>query len=260
MHLDVLDLRQFYYRTRLGRIAQKAVRDRVVSLWPDMTGQTVAGFGFAVPLLRPYLKQARRVVALMPAEQGVMPWPSGAENVSLLCRENLWPLQNGFVDRIICMHGLETSQHPAALLNECARVLGPGGKALFIVPNRSGLWARRDVTPFGFGRPYSLGQLEAQMKRHDFTPERHAAALFSPPSHRRFWLKSADLVERAGAKLSTYYAGGVIILEVAKHSVAPTRPGLAETVRRPLRALEPAARPAGANVSGRQKARDLANP
>ena len=29
MHLDVLDLRQFYYRTRLGRIAQKAVRDQV---------------------------------------------------------------------------------------------------------------------------------------------------------------------------------------------------------------------------------------
>ena len=29
------------------------------------------------------------------------------------------------------------------------------------MPNRSGLWARRDVTPFGFGRPYSFGQLES---------------------------------------------------------------------------------------------------
>ena len=40
-------------------------------------------------------------------------------------------------------------------------MLAPGGRVVFIVPNRSGLWARRDVTPFGYGRPYSLGQLEA---------------------------------------------------------------------------------------------------
>ncbi len=258
MHLDVLDLRQFYYRTRLGRIAQKAVRDRLLALWPDLTGQTVVGFGFAVPLLRPYLPQARRVIGLMPAEQGVMPWPSGMDNVSVLCREHLWPLQNGMADRVVCLHGLETSEHPAAVLDECARVLGPGGKALFVVPNRSGLWARRDATPFGFGRPYSLGQLESQIKQHDFVPERHAAALFAPPSEKRFWLKSAELLERAGAKLSSYYAGGVIILEVSKQTPAPTRPGLAERVRRPLRVLEGSPAPAGAGVSGRGLVSDRA--
>ena len=35
------------------------------------------GFGFAVPLLRPYLVDARRVIALMPGPQGVMSWPAG---------------------------------------------------------------------------------------------------------------------------------------------------------------------------------------
>jgi len=252
MHLDVTDLRQFYYRTRLGRIAQKAVRDRLLALWPEaqVQGQTVVGFGFAVPLLRPYLAQARRVVGLMPAEQGVMPWPAGLDNVSVLCREGLWPLQTGMADRIVCLHGLETSEQPSEVLEECKRVLGPGGKALFIVPNRSGLWARRDATPFGFGRPYSLGQLEAQMKRHDFMPERHAAALFAPPSQRRFWLRSATLLEGLGARLSSYYAGGVILLEVSKRVYAPTRPGLAERVRQPLKVLEGAPAPAGASHCG----------
>jgi SAM-dependent methyltransferase len=250
MHLDVTDLRQFYYRTRLGRIAQKAIRDRMLALWPEAQGQTVVGFGFAVPLLRPYLAEARRVVGLMPAEQGVMPWPAGMENVSTLCREGQWPLQTGVADRIVCLHGLETSEHPSEVLEECKRVLGPGGKALFIVPNRSGLWARRDATPFGFGRPYSLGQLEAQMKRHDFMPERHAAALFAPPSQHRFWLRSADLVERLGATMSSYYAGGVILLEVSKRVYAPTRPGLAERVRQPLKVLEGAPAPAGATHRG----------
>ncbi|MEM8824032.1 MAG: hypothetical protein AAGF30_10520, partial [Pseudomonadota bacterium] len=95
MHLDVLDLRSFYYRTRLGRAAQKAIRDRLAALWPEAKGQTVAGFGFAVPLLRPYLKDARRVIGLMPAPQGVMHWPAGMSNVSVLVEETLWPLDTG---------------------------------------------------------------------------------------------------------------------------------------------------------------------
>ena len=250
MHLDVLDLRQFYYRTRLGRIAQKAARDRLLAWWPEAKGQTVVGFGFAVPLLRPYLADARRVIGLMPAEQGVMHWPAGLDNVSVLCREGFWPIQTGSVDRLVCLHGLETSEHPTSVLQECARVLGPGGRAVFIVPNRSGLWARRDATPFGFGRPYSLSQLEAQIKRHDFVPERHAAALFAPPSAKRHWMKTAEFMERFGARVSSYLAGGVILLEVSKQVPAPTPPGLAERVRRPLRVLEGVAKPVGA--SGRR--------
>jgi hypothetical protein len=42
----------------------------VLALWPEAKGQTVAGFGFAVPLLRPYLADARRVIALMPGRRG----------------------------------------------------------------------------------------------------------------------------------------------------------------------------------------------
>ncbi|MCG6904809.1 MAG: methyltransferase domain-containing protein, partial [Rhodobacter sp.] len=162
MHLDVLDLRNFYYRTGLGRAAQKAIRDQVQHLWPSVDGQTVVGFGFAAPLLRPYMERATRVVCLMPGPQGVMPWPAGRPNVSVLCEEHLWPLQTGQADRLVLLHGLETSETPSRLLDESARVLAPSGRVLFIVPNRAGLWARRDKTPFGYGRPYSLGQLETQ--------------------------------------------------------------------------------------------------
>jgi SAM-dependent methyltransferase len=238
MHLDVVDLRNFYYRTGLGRAAQRSIRDQVTSLWPEAKGQTVAGYGFAVPLLRPFLAEARRVIGLMPGPQGVMPWPAGMLNVSVLCEETLWPLETGVVDRLIVMHGLETSDNPTALLEECWRVLGPGGRVLFVVPNRAGLWSRRDATPFGFGRPYSLGQLEAQLKLNRFVPERHVAALFQPPSHRRFWLRTGPMWEKAGRRISNYYAGGVLMLEASKQVYAPTRPGLPAAVRRPLRVLE----------------------
>lgn len=237
MHLDVLDLRNFYYRTQLGRVAQRAIRDQVVKLWPAAPGQTVVGFGFAVPLLRPYLTEARRVIGLMPGPQGVMPWPAGMENVSVLCEENNWPLSTGFVDRLILMHGLETSENPAAVLEEAHRVLGPGGRALFIVPNRAGMWARRDGTPFGFGRPYSSVQLEAQLRRHGFTPERSLTTLFAPPSTGRFWLRTSAFWESAGRGLP-WYAGGVLLVEASKQVYAPTRGGLGAAVRRPLQILD----------------------
>lgn len=237
MHLDVVDLRNFYYRTGLGRAAQRAIRDQVQALWPDAARQAVAGFGFAVPLLRPYLADARRVVSVMPDQQGVMHWPAGLPNTSVLCPETRWPIQTGFIDRLLVLHGLETSENQAALLDECWRVLGPGGKALFIVPNRGGLWSRSDDTPFGFGRPYSLGQLENQMKQAGFVPERHRAALFQPPSHKRFWLRSGPAWERVGRRLSTALAGGVLILEVSKRVYAQSGTGSPEAARRPSRVL-----------------------
>ena len=238
MHLDVLDLRNFYYRSALGRGAQKVIRDELTLIWPEAKGQTVVGFGFAVPLLRPYLKDARRVIGLMPGPQGVMPWPAGQPNISVLCEDVFWPIQTGQVDKLVVMHGLETSDNPDALLDECWRVLGPGGRAVFVVPNRAGLWSRSDKTPFGFGRPFSLGQLDGLLRRHQFVLEQSKSMLYQPPSHRRIWRKLSGLLERGGHKLPYITAGGVLMVEVSKQMAAPKRGGLTEVVKRPLRAFD----------------------
>lgn len=243
MHLDVNDLRDFYYRSALGRAAQKTVRDELQMLWPEAKGQTVAGYGFAAPLMRPYLAEARRVIALMPAPQGVMPWPAGQPNVSVLTEETQWPLETGRVDRLILLHGLETSEQPSALLDECFRVLGPGGRIMVIVPDRSGLWSRRDLTPFGYGRPYSLGQLEAQLRRHQFMPERHRSTLYQPPSHARFWRRMANVWENVGRTVSPVLSGGVLMVEATKRVHAPGGDGLRSKVRKPLEVLAPKAEP-----------------
>jgi SAM-dependent methyltransferase len=254
MHLDVLDLRSFYYRTNLGRAAQKVIRDELTRFWPEAKGQTVAGFGFAVPLLRPFLAEARRVIALMPAQQGVMPWPAGQDNVAVLCEETIWPIETGQIDKLVMMHALEMSEHPSYLLDEAWRVLGPGGKLVLVVPNRAGLWSRRDLTPFGHGRPYSLGQLEAQLKAHNFLTERHRGVLFQPPSHRRIWLKTGAAWESFGRSMPFLHPAGVLMLEASKRVHAPIRPGLPEAVRRPLRVLEgltqPDPTPAGLRIAG----------
>ena len=252
MHLDVLDLQKFYYRSPLGRAAQKVIRDELVALWPEAKGQMVVGFGFAVPLLRPFLKDARRTIGLMPGPQGVMPWPPGDKNVSVLCEDTLWPIETGHVDKLIMMHGLETTENPSALLDEAWRALGPGGRATFVVPNRAGLWSRSDATPFGYGRPCSLGQLEAQLRRHQFVTERTLSTLYQPPSSKRAWRKSARFLESLGQKLPLTVAGGVLMVEVSKQMAATTRPGLGEAVKRPLKALEGIAKPKPAPESARR--------
>jgi len=57
MHLDVGELRSFYYTTQLGRMVQRMVRERLRALWPDIHGQTLVGFGFAAPYLRPFMEE-----------------------------------------------------------------------------------------------------------------------------------------------------------------------------------------------------------
>jgi SAM-dependent methyltransferase len=238
MHLDVHLLRDFYYRSELGRAAQKGVRDQVVELWGEARGLTVAGYGFAVPLLRPFLDHATRVIGLMPGPQGVMHWPVDGANHSVLVDEARWPLANDSVDRLVMLHGLETSDRPAALLDEAHRVLAPQGRALIIVPSRAGFWARRDATPFGFGRPYSRRQIERLLTECGFEPSGHTSALFFPPFEHHFWLRSARSIERLGHRYALERLGGVLLVEAIRRDTAPTRPGLRAPARRPLAVLE----------------------
>ncbi len=250
MHLDVVDLRAFYYRTQLGRIVQRSLNNKIAEIWPDSRGQTVAGFGFAAPVLRPFLATARRVMCLMPDQQGVMAWPENDLNRSLLVEETFWPVQTGLIDKLIVLHGLETCDTRDALLEEIWRVLGPGGKVLFVVPNRSGLWARRARTPFGYGQPYSLAQLETQLKRNRFMPVRHLSALYAAPSHRKISIRFAKYIERFSLRVPLPFAAGVVMVEATKQVYAPNNKGLGEAVRRPLSALEGIAKPGGKPVSG----------
>lgn len=237
MHLDVRELRSFYYRTSLGRAAQKALRGALREMWPDVTGKTVAGYGFAAPFLRPFRAEATRTLCFMPAQQGAFHWPVDGANVSLLVEERNWPVQPGFVDRLIVAHGLENCERPGGLLAEIGRVLAPGGKVIVIAPNRSGLWARRDGTPFGYGRPYSARQLELHLRDHGLTPERHEAALYAVPSQKRFWLKLAGSAERMGRRLDLQRLAGAVLIEATKTAFAAPRTGARVPAKTPVEVL-----------------------
>ena len=110
-------------------------------------------------------------------------------------------------------------------------MLSPEGRLILIVPNRSGIWARFDTTPFGHGRPYSRGQLTRLLREAMFTPLNWDQALYMPPFNWPVLLRSAIAWERVGAILWPGFCG-VNIVEATKQVYAATP----EAVRKGVRA------------------------
>jgi SAM-dependent methyltransferase len=214
MQLDVLDLRKFYEQP-LGGIVRRLLTQRIRARWRSAHGCRLMGLGFAVPYIGMFRGEASPLGALMPASQGAIPWPASGEGHTVLVEEAMLPLADASVDRLLVVHCLEVSERAGPLLREIWRVLAPEGRLLLIVPNRRGIWARLDSTPFGYGHPYSRGQLERLLEDALFTPLEWTAALYMPPIDRQWLVRWATAFERVGARLWPGFAG-VIIVEARK--------------------------------------------
>lgn len=219
MQLDVSELQEFY-ATALGQVVRRLLTHRIRARWRGVSGATLIGLGFSSPYLGSFRGEVRRVGALMPHSQGAVVWPRDGKTLSVLVEEDRLPLPDGSVDRLLGVHCLEVAERGRPLLREMWRVLAPEGRLMLIVPNRRGVWARLDNTPFGQGRPYSRRQLESLLVDALFTPFDWGGALFVPPIGRRMLLRSAPAWERMGANVSPAFAG-VFIVEARKEVVAP---------------------------------------
>jgi SAM-dependent methyltransferase len=228
MHSDVVDLRDFY-ATSLGQVACRMIRRRIRLIWPDLAGMRLLALGYAVPYLRPFRDEAERVISVMPATQGVLPWPPEGPNVVALADEGELPFDDSSIDRVLLIHALESSEEVRPLLKEVWRVLSGSGRLLVVVPNRRGIWARLDRTPFGHGHPYTPSQLSLLLREELFTPVQSATALFIPPTRHRMMLRAAPAWERLGERWFTRFAG-VAMIEVCKQIYA--RPALKREPRR----------------------------
>jgi SAM-dependent methyltransferase len=218
MASDVVDLRDFY-RSALGQVARRMIRRAILRVWPDTRGMRLLGIGYPTPFLSALSSETERTLAVMPASLGVLRWPPEGRNLVTLADEGELPFADYSIDRIVLVHALETSDEVGAMLKEIWRVLAGGGRVLIIAPNRRGIWARLDRTPFGSGRPYTMSQLSQLLRDEQFTPVGADAALFIPPSRRRVMLRSAAAWERIGRRWFPTFAG-VLMVEATKQIYA----------------------------------------
>ena len=133
-------------------------------------------------------------------------------------------------------------------------MLAAGGRLLAVVPNRRGVWARMDTTPFGHGRPYSRSQITHLLRETWFTPTGWDEALYVPPIARGWFLRSAVAWERTGATLSAPFAG-VHIVEATKqvYRAIPAR----REQRRLVPELEPVLAPSPGGAARTARTRQL---
>lgn len=243
MYLDVVDLRAFYGE-RLGLVARRLIGQRLKERWPSVAGESLVGIGYATPYLRHLGEGAERIMALMPATQGVVNWPREGPNAAALVADDALPLPDASVDRVVVVHSLEVAASARDQLREIWRILAPGGRVLIVVPNRSGIWARVEATPFGYGRPFGRTQLTVLLRDAMFSPLGWTEALAVPPFRHRPWLRTGATWERVGRLLWPAFAG-VVIVEATKQLYQGI-PARERTSRRLKPALRPALIPPGA--------------
>jgi SAM-dependent methyltransferase len=216
MRRDILELRDFH-STPLGAVVRAMVSRKLVEAWGDASALDVLGLGYPTPYLERFRPRARRVVAAMPAAQGVEVWPAGGKNLACLADECALPLANALFDRILVIHALEEADDPLAVLREVWRVLAPSGRVIVVVANRRGVWSNSESTPFGHGRPFTRTQLEGLLREAELEPTAWSRALFGPPL--QWTARWADGLEAVGARLWPAFSG-LIMLEAVKQTFA----------------------------------------
>lgn len=240
MNSDIVDLRSFY-STPLGRLAEHSITMALSSVWDSMPNERLVGLGYTLPWLDRFGADAERVFAFMPATQGAVAWPSEGPSSTVLVFDEELPLVDSSIDRMLLIHSLEHAENPRETLKEIWRVLSPAGRIVIVVPNRRGVWARFEHTPFGTGRPFSSGQLNELLREANFTVASWSDALHFPPSRRKWMMRFDHLFERAGRRFWPIFSG-VIVVEAQKRVYQ----GIPVTQRASRRVFLPVLSPSGA--------------
>jgi SAM-dependent methyltransferase len=204
-----------FYATAQGAVAALLLRERLSLMWPKLTGRSILGLGYAAPYLRLWREGAERCVALTPAQVGAIRWPAGQPGLSCTADEDRMPFQDSVFDHVLLVHGLEMAENRRALLREIWRVLRDSGRLIVVAPNRHGLWAHAESTPFGHGQPFSARQVDNILAEQLFRTERKDTALFIPPSTWRPVLRAGRMWEQTGRAIAPQLAG-VTITEAVK--------------------------------------------
>lgn len=209
-----------FYATPRGQMVAYLLGERLERIWPSLAGMSVLGLGYPMPYMTDWSFFTQRSIVLLPPPIPPERWPAGRPNHVCAASPGRLPFPDLIFDRVLVVHGLEGVGRARRMLREIWRVLKDDGRLLLLVPNRRGMWAHSDTTPFGQGQPYSSGQITRLLADTLFHVERREAALFVPPVTWPAIQHSAVLWETLGRALLPPWIAGVTIAEAVKDTYA----------------------------------------
>lgn len=190
MYPDILTLANWY----ASPLGSQTVPFLTATQQTPATGQRCLGIGYAAPLLS---TTHQATYWAMPAAMGGWAWPDEPPHRALLTDETALPFPNMSFDQIHALHALEFTANPVQALAEWHRVSKPNGTLTLIVPNRRGMWARREgpygTWPFARGNPHSRRQVEKHLHQAGWTLEHITGTLYFPPCTYQFVLNAPGL-------------------------------------------------------------------
>lgn len=224
-----------FYDGKFGRLASKFIAKQLEQNWHNLQGLEILGYGYTRSILEyiangnPKPNEPRRIIdynftKATPENYFLSDTfcPYG-KNLTLIGEEANLPFPEASFDRIIVAHALEEAENPNRTLRELWRILRPEGKIVFIVPNRRGILAQIESTPFGQGRPYSKSQLSELLNASMFSITYAKRFLYTPPIKLILNDKSSNLIELLGENIMPHIGGLLFIEATKKIAIEPDR-------------------------------------
>lgn len=232
MRQNVIHLERFY-ASRLGQAAQAMAMRRLITLWPNLSGKDILGYGYTHPFLRPHVDSAKHIALAMPGGQGAIAQRSKRGFISCLTEDDSLPFSDAEFDNVLLAHAVEEAENLQSFLAEMWRVTKPEGRIIIIASNRGGLWARSDKSPFGAGRPFSRTQLRGLLRTAGFEPTFWAGALYAPPVKFLTGNTLLPIFERFGETVWPGFSG-LVLVEAVKRLYAEPSGREAQKASRPV--------------------------
>jgi len=206
MYQDINKLEKFY-QSELG----KAVQDRIYSKLKEYIylhdGEKLGSFGFGELYLSLLPKKKVSIFNFFSQQVGIKKNITNEKLLNVLLDEEQLPIEDLFLNHIICIHYLEHSENLKKILRELWRVLSPEGKIYIILPNKKSSWSFVSQSPFSSGFGFSKNQINQVLEDNFFEIQSIDRLVYFPSWNSRLLLNNRFFLEKIGSYFWRFFNG-----------------------------------------------------
>ena len=206
MYQDIIKLEKFY-QSELGRAVQDRISSKLKKYIYLHDGEKLGGFGFGEPYLPHLPKKKVSIFNFFSQQGGIKKNILNEKLFNVLLDGEQLPIEDFFLNHIICIHYLEHSENLKKTLRELWRVLAPEGKIYIILPNKKSSWSFSSQSPFSSGFGFSKNQINQVLEDNFFEIQSIDRLVYFPSWNIRLLLSNRFFLEKIGSYFWRFFNG-----------------------------------------------------